>query len=61
MFHVIILLVAVRVMSSFVGAESIPESVRRIDAKLQEMERAGVGKPGSQGLRGARSSGRPRC
>ena len=57
MLHVIVLLVAVGVMSSFVGAESIPEAVRRIDAKLQELERAGVGKPGPpgpQGLRGAR-------
>ena len=54
MLHVIILLILVGVMSPFVGAESIPEAVRRIDAKLQELERAGVGKPGPRGLRGAR-------
>ena len=57
MLHVIVLLVVVGVTSSFAGAESIPEAVRRIDAKLQELERAGVGKPGPpgpQGLRGAR-------
>ena len=54
MLHVIVLLVVVGVMSSFVGAESIPEAVRRIDAKLQELERAGVGKPGPPGPQGAR-------
>ena len=52
MIHVIVLLVAIVLMPSFAQAESIPEAVRRIDAKLQELERAGVGKPGPVGPRG---------
>ena len=57
MIHIIVLLAALVLMPSFAQAESIPEAVRRIDAKLQGLERAGVGKPG--GATGAPRSPRP--
>ena len=59
MIHVIVLLAALVLMPSFAQAESIPEAVRRIDAKLQELERAGVGKPGPVGPRGAKGARGP--
>ena len=63
MIHIIVLLAAIVLMPSFAQAESIPEAVRRIDAKLQELERAGVGKPGAvgpPGPQGARGPAGPR-
>ena len=54
MLRIILLSVAIVITPSLAQAESIPEAVRRIDAKVQELERAGVGKPGPPGERGMR-------
>ena len=43
-----------------IAEESIPDAVRRIDAKLQELERAGAGERGPQGPRGERGPAGPR-
>ena len=59
MFRVIMLSVTIVLMPWFAQAESIPEAVRRIDAKLQEWERTGVGKPGPRGPQGPRGARGP--
>ena len=48
----LVLVIAVGVWTPLAQAESIPDAVRRLDAKLLELERAGVGERGPQGLPG---------
>ena len=64
MRYIIIGLLAVMWMPfPLAWAESVPEAVRRIDAKLQDLERTGAGErgpPGRQGPRGPQGATGPR-
>ena len=52
MHGLVAFLIAIGAWSPLAQAESIPDAVRRLDAKLQEMERAGIGEQGLQGPKG---------
>ena len=49
MHGLVAFLIAIGAWSPLAQAESIPDAVRRLDAKLLELERAGVGERGPQG------------
>lgn len=52
--------IAIGAQPPLAQAESIPEAVRRLDAKLQELERTGIGERGPQGLPGPKGDPGPR-
>ena len=54
MWCVVVLLIAVGAWSPVASAESIPDAVRRLDAKVQELERERVGERGPRGPKGER-------
>ena len=56
MHCLIVLIVCLAILAPHASAESIPDAIRRIDAKHQELERANAvtnGLPGPRGLEGA--------
>ena len=55
----LVLVIAVGTWTPLTQAESIPDAVRRLDAKLLELERASVGERGPQGLPGPKGDPGP--